>query len=302
MKRFLILIYTFSLIHLLPSCKTDSSAGEVQMPVVSVKAEPPVIGTIENEINFNGSTVYLKKSQVISPMPGYIVRTYVRFGQEVQKDMILFEIKTRESKVLESGNDKTEVSGAIMIHASTDGYINELNVNESGVYVAEGSLLCNIVNNKDLMIKLNIPYENISILSGEKKCKIRLVDNTVINGSVFRILPSVEGSNQTQTVLIKPRTDTLFPENLNILVSFVKDKHDKAQLVSKSSLMTNETQSEFWIMKIDTDNKAVKIPVVKGLENDSLVEIISPDLSSNNLIISQGAYGLPDSTIVTIVN
>lgn len=272
------------------------------MPVVSVKAEPPVTGTIENEINFNGSTVYLKKSQVISPIPGYIVRTYVRFGQEVQKDMILFEIKTRESKVLESGNDKTEVSGAIMIHASTDGYINELNVYESGVYVAEGSLLCNIVNNKDLMVKVNIPYENNSILSGEKKCKIRLVDNTVINGSVFRILPSVEGANQTQTVLIKPRTDTLFPENLNILVSFVKDKHDKAQLVSKSSLMTNETQSEFWIMKIDTDNKAVKIPVVKGLENDSLVEIISPVFSSNNLIISQGAYGLPDSTIVTIVN
>ena len=72
-------------------------------------------------------------------------------------------------------------------------------------------------------------------------------------------------------------------------------------LVSKSSLMTDETQSEFWVMKINAGDTAVKIPVTKGIENDSIAEIISSGLKVNDLIISEGAYGLPDSTIVSIV-
>jgi hypothetical protein len=301
MKRLLIQLFVFSIIFTLFSCRSRSTSADEQMPVVSVKAEPIVSGTIENEISFNGSTVYLKKTQVLSPISGYVVGTNIRFGQEVQKGMVLFELKTRESKALESANDTTGMSGIIKINAGSDGFISELNINEPGVYVAEGSILCNVVNNIDLMVRLNVPYEYVSILSREKKCKIRLADNTVISGSVFRILPSVDESNQTQTVLIKPENARLIPENLNLVIFFIKEKHDKAMLVSRSSLMTNETQSEFWVMKINTGDTAVKIPVTKGIENDSIAEIISPDLKVNDLIISEGAYGLPDSTIVSIV-
>lgn len=301
MKKLLIQLFVFSIIYTLFSCKPKSTSADEQMPVVSVKAEPIVSGTIENEISFNGSTVYLKKTQVLSPISGYVVGTNIRFGQEVQKGMVLFELKTRESKALESSNDTSGMSGIIKIRAGSDGFISELNINESGVYVAEGSILCNVVNNIDLMVRLNVPYEYVSILSREKKCKIRLADNTVISGSVFRILPSVDESNQTQTVLIKPENARLIPENLNLLIFFIKEKHDKAMLVSKSSLMTNETQSEFWVMKINAGDTAVKIPVTKGIENDSIAEIISSDLKINDLIISEGAYGLPDSTIVSIV-
>nr|HPR74472.1 hypothetical protein [Bacteroidales bacterium] len=107
-------------------------------------------------------------------------------------------------------------------------------------------------------------------------------------------------SNQTQTVLIRPETTRLIPGNLNLLIFFIKEKHDKTMLVSKSSLMTDETQSEFWVMKITEGDTAVKIPVAKGIENDSIAEIISSDLKINDLIISEGAYGLPDSTTVSI--
>ncbi|HBC80081.1 MAG TPA: hypothetical protein DCZ51_15720 [Bacteroidales bacterium] len=301
MKKLLIQLFVFSIVYTLSSCRPRSTPVDEPMPVVSVKAEQIAGGTIENEISFNGSTVYLKKSQVSSPISGYVVSTNIKFGQEVQKGMVLFELKTRESKALESVNDTSSISGTIKIHAGSEGFISELNINESGVYVAEGSILCSIVNNIDLMVRLNVPYEYVSILSREKKCKIRLADNTVISGSVFRILPSVDEANQTQTVLVKPGTSRLIPENLNLSIFFTKEKHDKTMLVSKSSLMTNETQSEFWVMKINAGDTAVKIPVTKGIENDSIAEIISPYLKVNDLIISEGAYGLPDSTIVSIV-
>jgi hypothetical protein len=301
MKKLFIQLLFFSIIYTLSSCSHKSASSDEQMPVVSVKAEQIASGTIENEISFNGSTVYLKKTQVLSPISGYVVGTNIRFGQVVQKGIPLFELKTRESKALESVNDSAGISGTVKINAGSDGFISELNVNETGVYVTEGSTLCTIVNNNDLLIRLNVPYEYVSLLSREKTCRIMLADQTVISGSVFRILPSVDESNQTQTILIKPGTSKLIPENLNLLIFFIKEKHDDAMLVSKSSLMTNETQSEFWVMKINTGDTAVKIPVKKGIENDSIAEVISSELKVNDLIISDGAYGLPDSTIVSIV-
>jgi hypothetical protein len=301
MKKLLILLFAFSIIHMLSSCKSRTTAGEEQIPVVTVTAEPLVMGDIENEISFNGSTVYLKKNPVVSPISGYVIKAGVRFGQEVRKNDVLFELKTRESKALETGKDTSEVAGVVKVTANSDGFINELNINEAGAYVAEGSIICNIVNNKDLMIRLNVPFEYISVPGREKRCKIRLTDNSIIPGSVFRILPSVDEANQTQTILIKPETGRQLPENLNLLLTFINEKHVNTLLVDRSSLMTNETQSEFWVMKIENGNTAVKVPVMKGLENDSITEIISTDLHINDLIISNGSYGLPDSTIVSII-
>jgi hypothetical protein len=263
-------------------------------------ASPFIQGVIENEISFIGSTVYLNKTQIISPIAGYIVRADVKFGQEVQKNEVLFEIQTRESKALEYEKKSAGDFGIVKVPATSGGFINELNVNESGIYVAEGGNLCNIVDNNDLMIKVNVPFEYNSLLRKESNCKIRLADNTIITGSVFRILPVMDEVNQTQTVLIKPGTNRQLPENLNLTIRFVNEKHRQSFLVSRSSLMTNETQSEFWVMKIDANNLAVKIPVKKGIENDSIAEIISADLKVNDLIISEGAYGLPDSTIIRI--
>jgi len=53
-------------------------------------------------------------------------------------------------------------------------------------------------------------------------------------------------------------------------------------------------------MKITGGNLAIKVPVIRGIENDTIVEISSPALKMNDLLISEGAYGLNDSTIVKI--
>jgi hypothetical protein len=53
-------------------------------------------------------------------------------------------------------------------------------------------------------------------------------------------------------------------------------------------------------MRIENDSIAVTIPVTRGIENDSIVEILSPLLNINDMIIYEGAYGLPDSTVIEI--
>lgn len=286
--------------QMLFSCRTSSAPEKEQLPVVSVKAKPVFQSDIENEISFNGRTVYLKKTEVVSPIAGYIVSVNVKFGQEVHKGEVLFEIGTRERKALESDSSSSGEIGIVKVMSVTGGLVNDLSIHGQGGFVAEGGILCNIADSKDLMVEANIPFEYNSIPVENKKCKIYLPDNTSFNGTVIRILPTVDEANQTQTILIRPETGRQIPERLNLKVRFVRERHSGSLLVTKSSLMANETQSEFWVMRINDGNMAVKIPVKKGLENDTIVEIISPVLKVNDMIICEGSYGLPDSTLIRI--
>jgi hypothetical protein len=300
MKNIIFLLSGAFLLSVLSSCKERATIQNDQMPLVSVKTTPIIQGDIENNISFNGKTIYLKKNPVVSPIAGYIVRTNMKFGNEVQKNDVLFEIQTKENKALENSGTSADRIGIIKVLASSGGFINELNISETGGYVSEGWLLCNIVNHKDLMVQVNVPFEYNSLLKIGRKCKILLSDNTTIGGVIYQILPIIDEANQTQTMLIKPDISRQLPENLNLTIQFIYEKHIDSFLVPREAVMTNETQSEFWVMKIANNNLAVKIPILKGIENDSIVEVLSSYLNINDLIISEGAYGLPDSTVVRI--
>ena len=54
-------------------------------------------------------------------------------------------------------------------------------------------------------------------------------------------------------------------------------------------------------MKLINDTTAVKNNIVKGIENDSVVQVLNSDLKPNDRIVLSGAYGLPDTSKVEIV-
>lgn len=300
MKKITILFLAASVLVLQNSCKERTVSEYEIMPVVSVKTEPVLLGNIEKNISFNGKTIYLKKNIIVSPIAGYVGKAEASFGEDVKRGDVLFEIQTRESKALETDSAFAGNIGTIKVSAPSEGFINEISVNETGGYVLEGGTLCSIVDNNDLLVKLNVPFEYNSLIKPGKKCIIILPDGTSIEGFVNIALQVIDEANQTQSILIRPGNHKRLPENLNLTIIFIQEEHKQTTLVSRNSLMTDETQSEFWVMKIISDTLAVRIPVIKGIENDSVTEISSPLIRTNDLIISEGAYGLPDSTVVKI--
>ena len=284
--------------------KAEATANTVD-PKVSVKTTTVKYGSIDDLINLNGKTVFLKKNAVISSIPGYLKKVYVQYGDIVHKNDLLFEIQTKENKALEnSGLDKelaSSANGIIRILAPSDGIISDLNTNSSGMFVAEGGQLCTIVANKEMMVLVNVPYQYNQWIKINKACKIVLPDSTFLDGNIVKIMPVINAISQTQDVLIKVRGNRQVPENLNVIVQFIRSSHSKAMLIPKGALLTNEIQQAFWVMKILHDSIAINVPVKKGFENNQMVEILSSDISVNDLVISEGAYGLPDSTIIKVV-
>jgi biotin carboxyl carrier protein len=301
MKNTTLILFTIYMLLWFTSCHEQASSQKEQVPRASVKTITIEQGDIENNLRLNGKTIYLKKNAVVSPIAGYVLKTNVKFGDIVQKNDVLFEIQTKENKALENAGLNTGSNGIIKVTAPSGGSVSELPMTETGGYVVEGGTLCSIVENKDLMVQVNVPFEYNTLIKAGAVCKILLTDNTGFDGSIFKILPEINEADQTQKVLIKPNTNRQLPENLNLTVQFVNIKHSRSFLVNKEAVMTNETQSEFWVMKIISDSMAVKVPVHKGIENDSIVEVISSGLNKNDLVIGEGAYGLPDSAFVKIV-
>ena len=296
MNTFKIFSLSVLVLSVLFSCKSKQASKEanteikVLVKTVTVQQQPMV-----EDLTFNGQTVYLNKNVITSPISGYAQKVNTEFGALVKKNDVLFEIQTRENKALDSKD------GIVKVRAPVDGYIGEMNVLHPGVYLTESSPLCTLIATNDVMVKANIPYQNLALAKKGTKCKLLLPDGASIAGVVENILPVMDANDQTQQVLVKPRgTLKALPENLNLTVQFTAESHPDALVVPSNAVMANETVTDFWVMKLVNGKTALQVPVKKGIRNDSLTEIISPDLKAGDIIISEGAYGLPDSSAVEV--
>ncbi len=305
MKRFtfLILIASFFAIS---SCKNKpaENTGESIVAKAAVSVTKPVVGNIESYVTLNGKTVLYKKNQEPAPISGYITAVDIKFGDKVKAGQVLFEIQTPENKALEqSGNTNQGMSefGIISVKATTSGIVSEPILLGTGAFVTEGSVLCTIADLNDLLVRVNVPFEYHDVIKPGGKCSLQLPDNTTNSGTVLSLRPFIEESSQTQEVLVKPAGTHTWPENMNLTVSFLKDNVQASLLLPKAALLTNETQDEFWVMKVVNDSIAVIVPVETGIKSDSLAEIVSGRLGVNDVIIIEGGYGLEDSSLVTIV-
>ena len=114
-------------------------------------------------------------------------------------------------------------------------------------------------------------------------------------------MPTLDSVAQTQQVLIKVSHTTNIPENLIAKIRIVKDKRTNVPSLPKEAVLTDESQSNFWIMKMVDSVTAVKVPVIKGMETGDRVEIVRPQFSAKDTILLKGNYGLPDTAKVKIM-
>lgn len=304
LKPRLSIIFTISIILstiLLSSCQKNKHSAQEKTMLPIVTTINPVLGDIKENNQLNGQIIYLNKITIIAPITGYVTLVNTAVGNSVNKGDLIFKIQTNENKALENLNkSKLNEYGQISLHASASGYINSLDVTESGVYITQGTPMATIVKNKDLIVQVNSPYEYSSILSKNKNIQIILPDKNILTAYYYKTIPEVDPMSQTQKTYFKLKEYKLLPENLNVLVNFTTQSKKNSILLPKSAILTNETEDKFWIMKVNKDSLAIEIPVEKGLEENGNIEILKPELNINDKIIIKGAYSLEDSTKVTV--
>ena len=287
------------------SCKSkdpapaDEATAETRTPVTvtSMSYDP-----LKEFIELNATSSFLQQSFVKSNLNGYVKKANIKIGDYVNTGQTLFVLKTKEAQAIgnsvNSLNPDFKFSGINIIKANAHGFVSELN-HQAGDYVQDGEQLAVIRDSKSFAFVMNVPYEDKPYVSIGKQVEVILPDEERLLGSIFSSMPRIDSISQTQLFAVRVNTSHSIPENLVAKVKIIKVSKTTAATLPKKSVLSNETLSEFWVMKLIDDTTAVKVEVKKGIESGDRVEILSPDFSPKDKILLSGNYGLADTAKVT---
>ena len=296
---FLTVIISFSACH-----KTEKVVEKT-----SVDSRTPVTittinqGEMQDFLELNATSIFLQKSFVKATSNGYLQSVSIKLGEYVAVNKVLFSLKTKETQglgnILNGLDSSFKFSGITKIPATQSGYITQLN-HQNGDYVQDGEQLAAISEINSFVFLLDLPYELRPYILNQKSVKLTLPDGEVLAGIIVQMMPTVDAISQTESVAIKVNAKHQIPENLIAKVRIVKKTKMNAISLPKKAILTDETQSNFWVMKMINDSTAVKIPIRKGIELGERVEILSPKFGIRDEILVTGNYGLADTASVKI--
>ncbi len=295
---FVLLINTFII-----SCKkevVDETPPDTTVPVTLTSIDT---SAVESFVDLNATASYLVKNIIKANSTGYLSSVNVQSNDYVSRGKVLFSLKTRESKVLGNTINKIDPSlnfgGAINVRAETSGFITNVNA-QSGDYVQDGDQLATINDASSFAIVLSLPYELKKYVSLNKQYQVFLPDGNELYAIATKFMASVDMASQTQNVILKCSKSDI-PENLVVKVRITKSSNPKSISLPKAAVLSDETETNFWIMKMINKDTAVKISIQKGVETDTKIEILSPVLTSKDKILVSGNYGVADTIKVKIV-
>jgi len=287
------------------SCKSNKEESKSPENATPVTITHIKTGRMDEVIELNATSVFQVKSYIKSPVNGYLQEVNAHLGQSIGKGHKMFVIRSKEAENLGNTVNKLDTAfhfnGITQIKAPCNGYITDLSY-RSGDYVQDGETLAAISDINSLVFMLELPYSLKSFLPNNSTVTLTLPDSKKIAGKLSSAMPVVDPISQTQSHVIRLTKSTLVPENLIAKVSFIKASKKNTVSLPKEAVLTNEIQSEYWIMKMTGPSTAVKVPVIKGMESNGRVEIVSPHLTLSDQILLTGNYGLPDTAKVIIEN
>ena len=281
--------------------ESGGDSVEARTPVTVVPVEK---GGLDDYIELNAVSAFLQKSYVKSIANGYLETSDVYPGKYVEKGQQLFTMETKESKSIGSTIQQLDTSlhfsGVTKIKANQRGYITQLN-HQSGDYVQDGEQLAVISDRSSFVFLLDLPYELRPFVLNKKTVELILPDGTKLTGEIGETMPTVDSASQTQNVVVRVPAAGSIPENLIARVRILKTrKGGDTQSLPKEAVLTDETESNFWVMKLRDSATAIKVPVKKGIETKDRVEILQPVFAPGDKILVTGNYGLPDTAKVKV--
>lgn len=281
---------------------TDNSndTPEVRTPVTVTSVSET---SLDDYLELNATSTFLQQNFVKSNLNGYIQKSNIKFGDRVHRGEILFVLKTKEASAIGNAVNQLDssfnFSGVNVIRAGASGYVMQLN-HQAGDYVQDGEQLAVISDSRSFVFVMNVPYEDKPYVSIGKKVQVILPDSEMLDGTISSSMPLVDSATQTQSYSIKVNFNHSIPQDLIAKVKILKSSINDAETLPKSSVLSDETQTKYWVMKMINDSTAVKVPVKTGIEKGDTVQIISPHFLPEDKILSGGNYGLPDTALVTV--
>lgn len=285
------------------ACKNNTSQADTKI-IAPIKVATARVQQqdIAEYHTFNGITRYQEKEDIRANITGYISWMPFERGDQIKRGQAFASIRTKEQDALKEAvkidSSLARFSKAQQLTSNATGVLSKIKVVPND-YVAEGDVLATVSQPNTLVVQVSVPFEYTDKIHPGTACEILVPGRPGIHAEIGSALTSLDSIGQARHYLIN-LPDQELPENLNVQVKVISSQAKNALTIPHEALQTNELLTDFWVMKISGDSLAVKKSVTPLLENDSLVQIESPEVKVNDMVVTQGSYQMQDSTRVSI--
>jgi multidrug efflux pump subunit AcrA (membrane-fusion protein) len=278
-----------------------SDASPVSMPLPSVRVTYPVRENKTMYTTFQAVSRYMQSVNFRAGTAGVVTAVFVRPGDEIKRHQPLFLIKPMEMSALESAGalSKSLLNSHDTIFSGQLAFANQV-VAQEGDYVQPGSLLASAWIENSLAAVTYVPFSLVPLIKKNSPCTVEIPGKKNVPSFFRKQLFLADNITQTQPYVVPLPGKLKLAGNMNLLVKFRLKEIKNGLFLPKSAILTNEKETAFWIMKMANDTTAVKVPVTIGWQGKKQVQIISNQIGLTDKIITEGAYGLPDTAYVKI--
>ena len=299
--QYLLLLWIVSSCHS-KTAEETTTAGE-QETVTPVTVTSVTGGPMAEYIELNATSTFLQSAVIKANANGYVTAVNAQIGNLVSAGQNVFVLITKEAKSI--GNDINRLdssfkfTGTIHVKSGITGYVSEIS-HQVGDYVQEGEQLAAVNDVRSFVFILNLPYELRPYVLNKQTVDLLLPDGKTLVGRIASVMPVVDSVSQTQNIVLKVNEKNL-PSNLIAKVKVEKTARPNTVSLPKQSVLSDETQASFWVMKLLNDSTAIKVMVTKGIEMYDKIEILSPVFSTSEKFLVTGNYGLPDTAKIKVI-
>lgn len=307
-------LLSLTLLAVLAACgaKTPADAaapGGADEPAVKPRAVVTV-GTLKTDtltdvLRLSAVSAYPAKDVLRATTTGYVLAPVPVPGQRVAAGQTVFRLQTKESRVLHldklTGDPRLRFSGILAIKSGRAGVLATVD-KLAGDYVQDGEQLALTYDKSRFGFILDVPVTQLRFVHPGQACRILLPDGRTLTGRVAEVLATADVSIQTQRYTVRPTGGAVpeLPENLAVQVELARTAPHRARTLPRGAVLTDETQTQFWVMRLLNDSVAVKVPVTVGAQQRERVEIKQPAFDPKDRILLTGNFGLDDTAAVKV--
>jgi multidrug efflux pump subunit AcrA (membrane-fusion protein) len=256
-------------------------------------------------------------AQLAAPSAGVVAKVNVLEGQHVEKGDALMELNsgaaTAESAAQEVERQKklyaqentslrnlqaAEAQLALLrVIAPLSGTVARVNV-KPGQAVDLTTVVAEVMDLNRLAVSAEIPAAEARDLKPGNP--IEVLTEPPVTTELSFVSPNVDKNNGTVLMRALLPVDSGLRPGQFVPLRIVTAVHTNCLAAPATGVVTDESgKSVIALVKGDT---AAQKPVQTGLRENGWVEIEAPELKAGDVVVTVGAYGLPEKTKISVLN
>jgi len=169
-----------------------------------------------------------------------------------------------------------------------------------GEMPSAGVPLITVMDLSRVTARAHIPQQDAALLKAGDQATIHVAGlDQPKEGKVTLVSPALDPNSTTVEVWVQAKNaDQILKPGTSVRLSMVSETVPDALVVPASAVLTGADGSTT-VMVIGSDHRARQLAVKVGIRQDESVQILE-GLKEGQIVVANGAYGLPDNTKVSV--